>query len=112
MSLLRQYSERDLWILRQYLKAAGHMALAGGCGFGILFLQSNEVAIPLWAAVIIWFSAAVMFLHGLFELKDYFDNAQDARSAFLTSIATVVLAPAFGGILGTLILAAIRGWIP
>jgi hypothetical protein len=112
MSLLRQYSERELWILRQYLKAAGNMALAGGCGFGLMFLQSNKLAIPLWATMIIWFSAAVIFLNGLLELKDYFGNAQDARSAFLTSIAAVFLAPAFGGILGTLILAAIRGWIP
>ena len=88
------------------------MALAGGCGFGLLFLQSNKLAIPLWVTAIIGFSAAVIFLNGLFELKDYLENAQDARSAILTSIATVFLAPAIGGILSTLILAAIRGWIP
>lgn len=112
VAFLRQYTESELWVLREYLKAAGNLALAGGCDFGILFLQSNQVAVPLWTVVVVWFCAAVNFLNGLLDLKVYFDNARDARSAFLRSFATVLLAPIVGAVLGALILAVISGWIP
>ncbi|KEO90942.1 hypothetical protein EH31_07870 [Erythrobacter longus] len=96
----------------EYLKGVGNLALAGGCAFGLLFLQWNQVIIAVWAVVIVWVCAVAIALNGLLDLKTYFDNAHDPAHAIYISLATILVAPVMGGTLGVVILAVIAGWLP